>query len=84
MDVHVLVRFLNDAEVISVSSSCSSGFAVLSLHRDHVLARGLLRLLDLLADHTGAATTAEWQAEDRYQDDLYFRRHIVDDWDLSD
>ena len=82
--VLLLAAYLDEQSVITVTTSCASGLLELEQVREQSLARGLTRHLELLAAHTGADTSAEWQEQDRESDDDFVWRHCAKEWDLSD
>ena len=80
----VLVAFLDDLTLLRFSSSSSGNLFVAYGWREDAVARALLAQLSLLADHTGAATTADWRRDDFVAGTEWLMQTVLPDWDLSD
>ena len=80
----VLAKFLDDDTVVAFSSTCRTNFGVVAGHRELAVTRGILRHLDLLAQHTGASTSRDWQEQDQAEETIWFLNSVVPDWDLLD
>jgi len=79
-----LVDFLDEDSIMAFSSVGRTTIRIVFPFREAIVARALRSLINLLREHTGGDTTAEWRAEDDAIEAEFFWRSMASDWDWDD